>query len=85
MAPFDILRRYTTPMTDEQSTAFVMKHYGVGRENASLDASLTEVAKATATPELTPEEEAVLDGITTSGQFTLEQTLTMYARVKRLR
>lgn len=33
----DILRRATTPMTDEQSAAFAREHYGVGRETLSGD------------------------------------------------
>lgn len=33
---------------------------------------------------LTAEEEALLTGITASGQFTLAKTLRMYAGVKRL-
>ncbi len=45
----DILRRATTPMTDEQSAAFVREHYGVGRENVSgddLDAAVAADALA---------------------------------------
>jgi hypothetical protein len=34
---------------------------------------------------LTAEEEALLTGITTSGQFTLAKVASMYAGVKRLR
>lgn len=36
-------------------------------------------------PALTAVEEAVLSGITTSGEFTLEKAANMYAGVRRLR
>jgi hypothetical protein len=37
MEPVDILRRATTPMTDEQAREFVRKYYGDPRGNACLD------------------------------------------------
>jgi hypothetical protein len=37
------------------------------------------------TPELSAEEEAVLSGIATSGQFTLKNVSKMYAGMRRLR
>lgn len=59
--------------------------YDVESDGRVLRELLESAADLKAYGLVSPEDEALLAGITTSGEFTLEEALRRYADVKRLR
>lgn len=57
----------------------------VNKQAPTSEAKLRADQRVLQNPPIPPEEEAVLSGITESGQFTLEKAVNMYAGIRRLR